>query len=316
VKPATEKIFESLRKSKNTRSGELPLNALRAFEAAARHLSLTKAAAELNVTPGAIGHQINNLQERLNVKLFHRVGNKLELTAAGETALPMISSAFTTLCLAVDSMTPERQQASVKIAVDITFASMWLAPKLASFSLREPEIDVWVVPPIESLLQIPGEVDLAIRYSADCGEGLNVTHLHDETMSPVCSPAYLAKSAPIENPGDLKKHALLTVETSLGTGAYPSWSDWGEEFGVSEIDDRANLHFAHSILAIEAALADQGVALVSLSNVGRYLKNGDLVLPFADRFCLNLSRYVLAPSNAINKASMRLLEWLKETDCS
>lgn len=305
-----------MRKFRNIRPSELPLNALRAFEAAARHQSLTKAAAELSVTPGAIGHQINNLQDRLEVKLFHKVGNKLELTGAGETALPMISSAFTTLCMAVDAMTPQPRQPSVKIAVDITFASMWLAPKLAAFGLREPSIDVWVVPPIENLSQIPGEVDLAIRYTAECGEGLNVTHLHDETMSPVCSPAYLARSAPIENPDDLKTHALLTVETSLGTGAYPSWNDWGEEYGVSDIDDRANLHFAHSILAIEAALADQGVALVSLSNVGRYLKNGDLMLPFGDRFSLNLSRYVLSPSNAINKASMRLLEWLKETDCS
>lgn len=302
-------------KSKNTVLNELPLNALRAFEASARHLSLTKAAAELNVTPGAIGHQINNLQERLSVRLFHRVGNKLELTRAGENALPMISSAFTTLCLAMDSIIPEQRRPSVKIAVDITFASMWLAPKLAAFSLREPSIDVWVVPPIENQSQIPRDVDLAIRYTDECREGLQVTYLHDETMSPICSPAYLARSSPIECPNDLKDHALLTVETTPGTGAYPSWRDWGNEFGVSNIEDRAKLHFAHSILAIEAALVDQGVALVSQSNVSRYLKNGDLILPYGNRFSLKLSRYLLSPSTSINRSCTRLLEWLQETDC-
>jgi LysR family glycine cleavage system transcriptional activator len=289
------------------------LNALRAFEAAARHRSLTKAATELNVTPGAIGHQINNLQVRLDVKLFNRVGNRLELTKSGEKALPLISSAFTTLCHAMDSITPEQRKPSVKIAVDITFASMWLAPKLAAFSQLEPSIDVWVVPPVEHLSQIPGEVDLAIRYTNEGSDGLLVTHLHDETISPICSPSYLNSSAPIRCPSDLQDHALLAVESTPGTGAYPDWADWGASFGVSNIEDKVNVHFAHSILAIQAVLADQGIALVSLSNVERYLKNQDLVRPFENRYALEHSRYLVSPAVPVNRACTRLLEWLLET---
>jgi LysR family glycine cleavage system transcriptional activator len=301
-----------LRKNRETRPSELPLNALRAFEAAARRLSLKGAAAELNVTPGAVGHQIQNLQDRLRVQLFNRVGNRLELTEAGRSALPMISSALTTLCLAVDLMTPEARRPSVRIAADITFASMWLAPKLAAFSLKEPAVDVWVAPPIETLAQIPGEVDLAIRYTNEGAEGLDVAHLHDETISPVCSPSYLARSAPIERPDDLTGHALLAVETTGGTNAYPSWADWGEAFSVRRLQDRIKMHFTHSILAIEAALADQGVALVSRSNIARYLKSGDLVPPFGDRFSLEHSRYLVSPIMPANKSCIKFVNWLKE----
>ena len=169
-----------------------PLNALRAFEAAARHMNFSRAADELSVTPGAVSQQIQNLEDYIGGPLFKRTPKGLLLTDAAQTALPALREAFDRLAEAASLLTAVEEGRRLTVSVAPSFAAKWLMPRLGRFEAAHPEIEVWVNTGLELVDFASGEIDLAIRYGSGRYPGLEVTHLLSETVSPVVSPGLLA----------------------------------------------------------------------------------------------------------------------------
>src|SRR5579871_4723151 len=185
-----------------------PLNALRAFEAAARHLNFSRAADELSVTPGAVSQQIQNLEDYVGVSLFKRTPKGLLLTDAAQTALPALREAFDRLAEAASLLTAAVDGRRLTLTAPPSFAAKWLVPRLGAFEQAHPQVDVWLSAGMELVDLTAGEVDIAIRYGGGRYPGLEVRRLMSETVIPVASPALLAENA-LEGPQDLAHHTLL-----------------------------------------------------------------------------------------------------------
>ncbi len=168
-----------------------PLNALRAFESAARHLSFTKAAAELNVTPAAVGHQVKALEALLGVRLFRRLTRALRLTEAGQAALPAISQGFEKLAQGVEEMRAHSESGLLTISVSPAFGAMWLVPRLERFRSRHPEVEIRIDGTDRTVDLARGDADVALRYGPGGYQGLRVDRLFSPLNTPVCSPALL-----------------------------------------------------------------------------------------------------------------------------
>src|ERR1700712_3204275 len=185
-----------------------PLNALRAFEAAARHLNFSRAADELAVTPGAVSQQIQNLEDYVGAALFKRTPKGLLLPDAAQTALPALREAFDRLAEAASMMTAAVDGRRLTVSVAPSFAAKWLMPRLGKFEAAHPQVDVWLSAGIELVDFAAGEIDVAIRYGPGRYPGLEVTPLMSETVLPVASPELVAENA-LETPEDLGHHVLL-----------------------------------------------------------------------------------------------------------
>lgn len=288
----------------------LPVNALKAFEVTARHLSLTRAAEELNVTPGAVGRQVHALEEKLQLKLFDREGNRLALTPAGLSALPRIHAAFQDLCLAIDEMKAVASAPALTISVDISFAAMWLSPKLSMYRKKEPSCDIRIVPPLGLSAPIPKNIDLVITYSREGFENYDIEMLHHETLFPVCTPRYLENSPSLAEPSDLSKHQLISVDSSMRDDPYPGWDEWSEKFEVESLANNSIMHSALAILAMQASLTDQGIALLSRSMVSKNLQSGELTAPLGAEFRLEMPRYIVSHQENKSDACIQLKSWL------
>ena len=216
-----------------------PLNALRAFEAAARHLSLTKAALELNVTPGALSHQIRGLEDHLGLKLFDRGVRSIALTAAGKALHPGLQAGFLTIRDALASLNALSDTRVLVISTPPGFTAKWLAPRLYRFSTANPEIDVRVSSSMSNANFTTDGVDAAIRnlaVDAASDEVLEVEKLLDQTLLPVCSPAFLEKYGPFTSPEMLKGVPLIHDESFSSHVDMPNWVDWFAAAGVRDAD--------------------------------------------------------------------------------
>ncbi|MGI9451623.1 MAG: transcriptional regulator GcvA [Geminicoccaceae bacterium] len=254
-----------------------PLNALRAFEAAARHLSFKDAAHELSVTSAAVSHQVKTLEETLGVTLFHRLTRALRLTDAGEAALPLLSEGFDRLLEGANLLRDHGDTGLLTISVSPSFGSMWLVPKLDRFRRLHPEIEIRI-DGTDRLVDVRrGDADVAIRYGPGGYSGLQVDRLFTQRNTPVCSPALLEGNNPLRHPQDLLGHTLLHVEWK---DADASWRMWLLAAGVSNIDPTVGPHFTQEEMAVQAALDGQGVALVGDRLVTDHLAAGRLVCPF------------------------------------
>ena len=185
-----------------------PLNALRAFEAAARHLNFSRAADELSVTPGAVSQQIQNLEDYVGVALFKRTPKGLLLTDPAQIALPALREAFDRLAEAASMLTAAVDGRRLTVSVAPSFAAKWLVPRLGQFEALHPQVDVWISAGMELVDFGGGEIDIAIRYGAGRYPGLEVVRLMQETVIPVVSPALL-EAQPLNDPADLAGHVLL-----------------------------------------------------------------------------------------------------------
>ncbi len=216
-----------------------PLNALRAFEAAARHLSLTKAALELNVTPGALSHQIRGLEDHLGLKLFDRGVRSIALTAAGKALHPGLQAGFLTIRDALASLNALSDTRVLVISTPPGFTAKWLAPRLYRFSTANPEIDVRVSSSMSNANFTTDGVDAAIRnlaVDAASDEVLEVEKLLDQTLLPVCSPAFVEKYGPFTSPEMLKGVPLIHDESFSSHVDMPNWVDWFAAAGVRDAD--------------------------------------------------------------------------------
>jgi LysR family glycine cleavage system transcriptional activator len=271
-----------------------PLNALRAFEAAARHLNFSRAADELAVTPGAVSQQIQNLEDYVGAALFKRTPKGLLLTDAAQTALPALREAFDRLAEAASLLTAAVDGRRLTVSVAPSFAAKWLVPRLGLFEAAHPQVDVWLSADMEVVDFALGEIDLAIRYGAGRYPGLEVVKLMSETVIPVASPELLAAN-PITAPADLADHILLHDGSPDADDSCPDWSMWLAARGIKGVDGTRGPRFNQSSLVIEAAAAGRGVALAKRALAQADLDSGRLVAPLVDSTAVDFAYFVVHP---------------------
>jgi LysR family glycine cleavage system transcriptional activator len=271
-----------------------PLNALRAFEAAARHLNFSRAADELSVTPGAVSQQIQNLEDYVGVALFKRTPKGLLLTDPAQIALPALREAFDRLAEAASMLTAAVDGRRLTVTVPPSFASKWLLPRLGAFEALHPDVDVWVSAGMELTDFTSGEIDLAIRYGAGRYPGLEVIRLMQETVIPVASPELL-DNHPLENLGDLSSAVLLHDGSPDADESCPDWTMWLAARGVRGVDGARGPRFNQSSLVIEAAVGGRGVALAKRALAQADLDAGRLVAPFQIATAVDFAYYLVHP---------------------
>jgi LysR family glycine cleavage system transcriptional activator len=271
-----------------------PLNALRAFEAAARHLNFSRAAEELSVTPGAVSQQIQNLEDYIGAALFKRTPKGLLLTDAAQIALPALREAFDRLAEAASMLTAAVDGRRLTVSVAPSFAAKWLVPRLGLFEEAHPQVDVWVSAGMELVDFATGEVDVAIRYGAGRYPGLEVQRLMQETVLAVASPELLAAN-PLNELEDLAHHILLHDGSPDADDSCPDWTMWLAARGVKGVDGSRGPRFNQSSLVIEAAAAGRGIALAKRALAQADLDAGRLVAPFQIADEVDFAYYVVHP---------------------
>ncbi len=289
-----------------------PLNALRAFESAGRHLSFTKAAAELNVTPAAIGHQVKALEELLEVPLFRRLTRALRLTDAGQAALPTLRQGFDKLAQGVEQMGAQRESRTLTISVSPSFGAMWLVPRLERFRSRHPDIEIRIDGTDRRVDLARGDADVALRYGPGGYNGVRVDWLFGQVNTPVCSPALLSGEHPLRQPDDLRHHTLLHIDWK---DAEASWRMWLLAAGLHDIDPTRGPRFTMENMAVQAAIDGHGVALVGDMLVADDLAAGRLVRPFDPSLStpLTFSYYLLSAKDSAEQPKVEAFrDWLLE----
>ena len=266
-----------------------PLNALRAYEAAARHLSFTKAAQELNVTQAAISHQVKALEERLGVTLFRRMNRALLLTDEGQGYLPAVREAFDIIDKATARLLAHERTGALVVSCMPSFGAAWLVRRLGHFRAAHPDIDVRLDPSVPLVDFGREDVDIAIRYGSGDWPGLAVDRLMTEDVVPVCSPELLAGSHPLATPGDLRHHTLLHDEGQA------DWRNWLLAAGVEGVDPSRGITFTDSSMVVQAAVAGQGVALARSALAADDLVAGRLVRAFDISLPVEYAYYVVYP---------------------
>jgi LysR family glycine cleavage system transcriptional activator len=256
-----------------------PLGSLRAFEAAARRLSFRRAAEELGVTPTAVSHQIRGLEADLGVPLFSRAARRVALTEAGAALAPALTRALDGMTDAVESLRAKPARKVATLSATVAFTAKLLVPKAARFREINPGWDLRLHASDSAVDLAGGEADAAIRYGLGTGAGLSRTPLMTDRFAPVASPRL-----GLDRPDDLESATLIHFEWQGGPSAtVPSWRVWVEAAGLEGLDARAGLTFNDETSAILAAVAGQGVALLSLVLVEAELASGALVQPFGPR---------------------------------
>ena len=277
-----------------------PLNSLRAFEAAGRHLSFTHAADELAVTPTAISHQIRLLEETLGVKLFRRLPRRLLLTDQGQMLLGDAKEAFQRLAQAVERVAAKGLTGPLTISSSTTFAWSWLVKRLYKFQAKYPEIDVRLEASQRAVDFHREAVDAAIRYGRGNWPGLYAVQLFEEILTPLISREQLESGPPINEPRDLMRYPLLN--DSPFNVEY--WRMWFAEAGVTDLEHRLGGVFDSSQMAVQAALSGGGIALVMPQFFPEEIKSGRLVQPFPLTFQQPFPQLLFLPQQTYRVAAL------------
>mgnify|MGYP002725602558 CR=1 FL=1 len=282
-----------------------PLNSLKAFEAAARHLSFTRAAAELNVTQAAISHQVKALEETLGLALFRRVNRSLLLTDEGQALYPDLGEAFDTIAASVERLYVRDRAGVLNLSTLDSIAAAWLVPKIGKFRELHPDIDVRISTTDEVVDFTYGDFDMALRYGSGPYPGMEKVLLMEETLFPVLSPSLLEKFGPLETPADLARFPLLHDDMR------DDWGVWRDVAGVSDMDVSRGPSFSHSYLVQQAAVAGEGVALGRSVLVADNLSAGLLSKPFDIDLKAHHSYFAVYPkSNAQRPKIKAFADWL------
>ncbi|AMP04492.1 transcriptional regulator GcvA [Collimonas pratensis] len=252
-----------------------PLAALRAFEAAARHVSVKSAAAELSVTPTAVSHQIRRLEQTLGIALFQRQPRQLHLTAAGAELYAPLRDGFDAFAAAISRIQARETPQALTISTTPALAARWLLPRLGAFRAAYPNQDLRLHTSVEIAALDGNTADIAIRYGLGKWPGLVAEKLFDDRIAPVCSPRLKVKKA-----ADLLKQTLIHCEWKNTLRKPSTWRAWARAAGIHQLDSRAGMMFSDESHAISAAIAGQGVALLSTSLIEPELRSGVLLQPF------------------------------------
>ncbi|WP_314953069.1 transcriptional regulator GcvA [Bradyrhizobium cosmicum] len=266
------------------------LNGLRAFEAAARHLSFTLAASELNVTQTAISHQIRRLEEELGIRLFIRQNRALALTPEARDYLPGVRAAFNDLRLATDRLLRRDDDKVLTVSTLASLAAKWLLPRLTDFQESHPGIDVRITTSTSLVDFQRDNVDAAIRYGRGQWPGLRADWLMADELFPVCSPSLLRGTKLLRTPEDLKDHVLLHTNNS------DDWRLWLTAAGLpAGISRQPGITFDMTFMTVQAAIDGIGVAMGRTSYVQDDIAKGRLVVPFKIALPADAGFYLVAP---------------------
>ncbi|WP_426751930.1 transcriptional regulator GcvA [Myxococcus sp. Y35] len=291
------------------------LNALRAFEASARHESFSAAAAELHVTPAAVGQLVRSLEEALGTTLFHRgtSGRKrLVLTEAAQRALPDIRAGFERLSAGVARLKEGSAAGVLTVTVSPAFAAKWLLPRLERFQAAWPELDVRLDASTELLDFATRGVDIGVRYGPGGWRGLVAEKLLDEEVYPVCSPALLRQNRRLRRPSDLRGLRLIHDRSVDARSGFVTWDAWLEKAGARDVETKRGLRINNSAAVLQAAIDGQGVALARSIMAHDDLAAGRLVRLFPEvEFPSKLAYYVVyRPECASLPKLVAFREWL------
>ena len=283
-----------------------PLNGLRAFEAAARHMSFTDAAGELSVTQAAISHQVRGLEQRLGLKLFVRRNRSLLLSEAGQAYLPAVRAAFDQLNEATEKLLHKDRGGHLTVTTTASFAMKWLVPRLGGFQRANPEVDVRISTGTGLIDFSREDVDIGIRYGRGQWPGLVAERLVAEDVMPVCAPSFLKGPNALKKPGDLGKVTLLHI------GNWPDdWQLWLTAAGAKGVDSSRGVTFDFALAAYQAAMDGLGVALGRQPLVAPDLKAGRLVMPFDFKLASDFAYYLVYPADAIRRRKIKAFrDWL------
>lgn len=285
------------------------LNALRAFEAAARAGGFVTAAEELSVTPAAISHQVKGLEDYLGVPLFVRHHRAIELTAAGARLLPGLGEAFDRMSRAVDEIRPADAR-SVTVTVPPSFAAKWLGPRLERFLARHPDISVKLQADSRVLDLAADEADLAVRFS--CGPGMVADRMFEDRVFPVCSPILRAS---VQVPSNLGAQTLIYDDLFEGlatTMGAAGWDAWLNASGAGGLKSRKVLQYSHTTLVLDAAVRGLGVALGRGSLVATELFAGTLVRPFERSIPAGMTLQLVRLDRPLRMGAAAFREWFLE----
>lgn len=288
-----------------------PLNALRAFEASARHLSFVKAAGELSVTPAAISHQVKALEEYLGLPLFRRKTRGLVLVESGQLLLSDLREVFLRLDSAMERVMDSDARGTLTLSVAPSFAVKWLIPRLQKFYALHPDIDVRVSTSLGLVDFQRDDFDAAIRLGSGDWFGLETIKLFDETATPMCSPRLLEGPHAIKTPDDLAKHVLLHNHSMDYDPEAPTWASWLKEAGAQGVDASRGTHFSLPDHGLQASIDGAGVVLgwraLSADDLaaGRVVEPFDLIVSLGSSFFLV---YPEAHKSRPNIAAFR--DWL------
>lgn len=286
---------------------------LQVFVCAARHLSFTRCAEELHVTPGAISQQMRQLEERLGFKLFHRVARGLELTAEGQRLSTTLNQAYGLIDAELRRLNAGQFGGVVRLRSIPSFLGKWLTPRLPRLQARFPDLQLRLVAEDSSWSLREGEFDLAIDLNDGSYPGLASTPLMDEEIFPVCAPSLLVGRPPLERPEDLEFYPLLHDITAWrGSYEYAEWEFYLASIGAPALDVRRGHTFNRNHLTIEAAIAGMGVAIARRALITDELARGVLVVPPFGRSVPAQKRYMLLyAQGALADPRLRALhDWL------
>lgn len=290
-----------------------PLNALRAFEAAARHGSFTLAAEELHVTPAAISHQVKALEAQLGLPLFRRLTRGLVLTDAGRAYLPELTEGLDRLARATERLFGHGIAGTLTVSVLPSFATRWLVPRLSGFRARHPELDVVVHASQDSVDFRRQDVDVAIRYGRGRYRGLHAKLVLTEETFPVCSPALLSGPVPLRAPDDLRRQVLLHEGQPCSDEHWITWEPWIALLDLAGFDWRRGPRFTDAHMLLQACLGGQGVAIGRSVLIAEDLAAGRLVRPFAVGHPADYSYHLVCPPAAVDQPKVAAFrDWLLE----
>jgi LysR family glycine cleavage system transcriptional activator len=309
-----------------------PLNALRVFEAAARHLSFKEAASELSITQAAVSHQVKSLEEYLGVELFRRAGRGVQLTEAGRACMPKLREGFDALAAAVEMIHSRAAETELVITAPPVFTARWLMPRLADFAKREPDVEVRVVgsskmvdggaldaPALISSLDLREESSgVEIHLGAGAYPGYRSDKLFEVSMTAVANPEVVKGPPRLEQPQDLARHVLLHDDAMNLVAGGNAWGNWLREAGAEgRVDGTHGPRFSSNILSLEAASQKLGIALALRPLVDQDLAAKRLVQPFPVEWKPEAAYFLVCPEVIAQRPAVAAFrEWLLQQAAS
>jgi LysR family transcriptional regulator, glycine cleavage system transcriptional activator len=282
-----------------------PLNALKAFEAAARHESFTRAAEELCVTQGAVSHQVKALETELGLKLFTRERQRLLITEQGREYLAVLRDAFDRIALGTERLRERQTSGVLTVSTSPDFAAKWLVNRLGHFLEAHPEIDLRVSATMHHVDFAREDVDVAVRHGEGDWPGLDSVRLAPEELFPVCSPKLMSGPRAVRVPADVIKHPLLHMEDRQ------NWARWLDAAGVRDTGAVHGPVLNRASMLIDAAVDGQGIALARTTLAAWDLINGRLVRPFPIAMRLTKSYWIVSPKATAAVPKIRAFrDWL------
>jgi len=289
------------------------LDFLRGFEAAGRRLSFTLAAEELFLTQSALSRQVKALEDALGVPLFERRHRALALSAAGAAFHRNVSLQLREIAQAADSVREGAREPGLTVSTTVSFAALWLIPRLASFRAAQPDVEVYVSADDRMVDLSRGDVDVAVRYLADDGAPPGAVRLFGERLLPVASPALHKRGGtPLKAPADLARHVLIHLDDPSGVMPWLNWPAWLTSNGQPNLKPAGSLRFSLYDQVIQATLGGQGVALGRIPLISELLREGKLIAPFPKRYDSPRGYFVIRAPHAVDRQDVgAFAEWLQ-----